>query len=240
MLSVRLRKRMPTQRETAAFALDVNFESEARTTALFGPSGAGKTLILDCLAGFVKPDEGRIEVGGTVLFDTQQRVNLTTQKRNCGYVFQNYALFPHMTVRENMAFATKDVARTESIAERFRLNDLMQRRPHQLSGGQQQRCSIARALLQEPRLLLLDEPARGLDLLLRDELYATLHQVQEQYQIPILLVTHHWGECLALAQQIVLLQEGKVVQTGTPEEIAKSPGSNFLRSLLGASPADLR
>lgn len=237
-IDVRIRRRLAAPRGGFPFVLDVVFQTTARTTVLLGPSGAGKTLTLDCLAGFLKPDEGHIRVAGTTLFDAAAKINLTPQSRQCGYVLQNYALFPHMTVRQNLCFAVPEktsasAQRVSEMLERFRLAELQQRHPHQLSGGQQQRCSIARALLREPRVLLLDEPARGLDVLLREELYATLRQVQREFATPILLVTHDWKECSALGEYAVLLEEGAAVQAGTLAELEKQPNSGFLRHLLG-------
>ncbi len=138
-------------------------------TVLFGPSGAGKTLTLDSIAGFVRPDEGRILLDDQILFDGDAGVHLAPQARRCGYVFQNYALFPHMTLRKNLEFAAERMPRLErhrkvnEMLEKFHLGEVSGRQPHELSGGQKQRCSIARALIGAPRLLLLDEPTRGLD-----------------------------------------------------------------------------
>src|SRR5262249_34567633 len=160
------------------------FQAGAGVTVLFGPSGAGKTLTLDSIAGFIPPDEGRILLDDEILFDGAARVHLSPQDRNCGYVFQNYALFPHMTLRENLAFAAERKPRLErhrrvnEMIDRFHLQDTAGRRPHEVSGGQKQRCSIARALIAEPKLLLLDEPAQGLDAQLRSELYEILRQVR--------------------------------------------------------------
>src|SRR5207342_2833788 len=142
----------------------------------FGPSGSGKTLTLDSIAGFVRPDDGRIILDDDILFDGPTGVYLPPQARNCGYVFQNYALFPHMTLRENLVFAAERRPRLErhrrvnDMLDTFRLADAAGRRPHEVSGGQRQRCSIARALIGGPKLLLLDEPAQGLDAPLRAEL----------------------------------------------------------------------
>src|SRR5713226_1327307 len=174
MLEARLHKTFPPRPDSAGFSLDLEFSATAGVTVLFGPSGAGKTLVLDSIAGFVDPDEGRILLDDDILFDGAARVSLIPQKRHCGYVFQNYALFPNMTLRENLEFAAERRPRLErhrrvnEMLEKFHLADVAGRRPYELSGGQKQRCSIARALIGgkrpgDPRLLLLDEPARGLD-----------------------------------------------------------------------------
>ena len=238
MIRARIRKHFPSSPESAAFTLDVEFEAEAGITALFGPSGSGKTLTLDSVAGFVKPAEGRIVVGDEVLFDAARGINLPPRDRHCGYVFQNYALFPHRTLRQNLEFAAERLPRLErhrrvnEMIEAFRLGDLSGRRPHELSGGQKQRASIARALLAAPKLLLLDEPAQGLDLALRRDLYTLLHQVRADFAIPVLLVTHDLDECFELGDQMLILHEGQLLQTGEPRQIADHPASLKVAELL--------
>src|SRR5271163_2343259 len=231
MLHARLRKTFPQRPDSAGFSLDVEFQAAAGVTVLFGPSGSGKTLVLDAVAGFVRPDEGRILLDDDLLFDGATGVHLPPQARNCGYVFQSYALFPHMTLRENLAFAAERRPRLErhrrvnEMLERFRLTEAAGRRPHELSGGQRQRCSIARALIGGPKLLLLDEPAQGLDAPLRAEFYETLRRVRADFQTPVLLVTHDLDECFELGDEMIVLREGKIVQTGAPREILDRPAS---------------
>jgi len=182
MIQARIRKRFPPGAGSIGFFLDVELEAGPGVTVLFGPSGAGKTLTLDSVAGFVRPDEGRILLDDGILFDGATGVHLPARVRRCGYVFQNYALFPHMTLRKNLEFAVENLPGLErrrkvnEMLDRFHLADVAGRRPYELSGGQKQRCSIARALVGSPRALLLDEPARGLDATLRDELYSVLRQ----------------------------------------------------------------
>jgi ABC-type sulfate/molybdate transport systems ATPase subunit len=155
-------------------------------------------------------------------------------------VFQSYALFPHMTLRENLAFAADRRPRLErhrrvnEMIERFRLTEAAGRRPHELSGGQRQRCSIARALIGGPKLLLLDEPAQGLDAPLRGEFYETLRQVRADFQTPALLVTHDLDECFELGEEMIVLREGRIVQSGAPREILDGPASLDVARLLGA------
>jgi len=239
MIRARIGKNFAAGAESAGFALDVEFEAEKGITVLFGPSGAGKTLTLDCIAGFVRPDEGRILVDDEILYDGAAGVHLAPRARHCGYVFQNYALFPHMTLRKNLEFAAARIPRLErhrkisEILEKFHLSDVSGRRPHELSGGQKQRCSIARALIREPRLLLLDEPARGLDAPLRAELYAILRQVRVEFGIPVLLVTHDSGECFELGDEMIVLRDGRVVQSGTPRNIFEQPANIEIARLLG-------
>ncbi len=233
MIQARIRKHF------RAFSLDVDFRAAAGVTVLFGASGAGKTLTLDCIAGFERPDEGRILLDDILLFDGAARVHLPPQRRHYGYVFQNYALFPHMTLRENLLFAAEKIPRLErhrrvkEMLERFQLADVEDRRPDQCSGGQRQRCSVARALVASPRLLLLDEPARGLDAPLRAELYEIIRQVRANFATPILLVTHDLDECFELGDEMLILREGRIVQSGTPREIADKPATLDVARLLG-------
>ena len=239
MIEARIRKRLPPGPESAGFSLEIEVQARAGITVLFGPSGAGKTLALDSIAGFVRPEEGRIVLDDQILFDAASGVHLPPQARHCGYVFQNYALFPHMTLRENLEFAAERIPRLErhrkvkDIIERFHLSDVAGRRPHQLSGGQKQRCSIARALIGSPRVLLLDEPARGLDAPLRAELYEVLRQVRADFGTPILLVTHDFNECFELAEEMIVLKDGRVVQAGSPKKVYEQPSSVDVARLFG-------
>jgi molybdate transport system ATP-binding protein len=239
MIQVRLRKTFPARSDSAGFVLDLEFSAAAGITVLFGPSGSGKTLTLDSIAGFVRPDEGRILLEDNILFDGAAGVHLPPQARNCGYVFQNYALFPHMTLRENLVFAAERRPRLErhrrvnEMIERFRLSDAAGRRPHELSGGQKQRCSIARALIGAPKLLLLDEPAQGLDAPLRAEFYDVLRQVRSDFKTPVLLVSHDLDECFELGEQMLILHGGRIVQSGTPAGILDAPANLEVARLLG-------
>lgn len=249
MIEARVRKHFAPGPESAGFSLDVEFRAAKGITVLFGPSGAGKTLTLDCIAGFVRADEGRILVDDQILFDAASGVCLAPQARHCGYVFQNYALFPHMTLRANLEFALERMGRLEGhrkvkeMLEKFHLSDVSGRRPHELSGGQKQRCSIARALIGAPRLLLLDEPARGLDAPLRAELYSVLREVRQDFGIPLLLVTHDFEECLELGDEMLVFREGRIVQTGPPRRIFEQPANVDVARLLGLYnllPAEIR
>ena len=249
MIQVRLRKTFAARPDSAAFALDLEFETKAGVTVLFGPSGSGKTLTLDLIAGFVHADEGRILLDDEILFDGTSNVHLAPQDRNCGYVFQNYALFPHMTLRENLAFAAERRPRLErhrhvsEMLEQFHLTEAAGRKPHQVSGGQRQRCSIARALIGGPKLLLLDEPAQGLDAPLRAELYETLRKVRQQFEIPVLLVTHDLDECFELGDEMLVLRDGKIVQSGSPHSVLDQPVNSDVAKLLGhfnLLPAEIR
>ncbi|MBI2685374.1 MAG: ATP-binding cassette domain-containing protein [Acidobacteria bacterium] len=239
MMEARLRKTFPAGAESRAFALDAQFEAEAGVTVLFGPSGSGKTLTLNCIAGFERPDEGRILLNDVILFDGAAKVFLAPQARHCGYVFQNYALFPHMTLRENLEFGAGSMKnlerhkRVSEMLERFQLLEVGGRRPHELSGGQKQRGSIARALLARPRILLLDEPAQGLDAVLRQELYAILREVQRDFPMPALLVTHDLEEALELGDQMHVFREGRIVQSGMPQAVLDAPASVDIARQMG-------
>jgi molybdate transport system ATP-binding protein len=239
MILARIKKRFAAGRESAEFTLDAEVRAADPVTVLFGPSGSGKTLTLDCIAGFVRPDGGRVMLGDDIVFDAATKVFLEPQARRCGYVFQNYALFPHMTLRENLQFAAEFRPKLDrhrkvtEMLELFRLGEIAGRYPRELSGGQKQRCSIARALLAEPRVLLLDEPAQGLDPSLRADLHEVLRNVRQSFKMPVLLVTHDLEEAFALADRMFLLDQGRVVQQGGPAEILDRPASLAVARLLG-------
>ena len=241
-LTVSIEKGYAGGPESAPFDLAVEFETRDELTVLFGPSGAGKTLTLDCIAGFVAPDRGRICFGTETLFDSEAGVKLASRKRRIGYVFQKDALFPHMTLRGNLEFAARgrpSDAATGTIEEtlaRFGLASLAGRRPHRVSGGERQRCSIARILVSRPRLILLDEPARGLDISLREQLYDVLAQVRAQYRLPMILVTHDLEEAFALGDRMLVYDRGRIIQDGPPSEIHASPASPEVARLLGIAP----
>jgi molybdate transport system ATP-binding protein len=239
MIEARIKKRFAGGRESSGFSLDMSFQAGPGVTVLFGPSGGGKTLTLDAIAGFERPDDGRILLDDQILFDGPAGVCLPPRARQCGYVFQNYALFPHMTLRQNLEFAVERVPRLErnrrvtELLEKFHLSEVAGRRPNQLSGGQKQRCSIARALIGSPRVLLLDEPSRGLDPALRGELHALLAQVRSEYEKPILLVTHDVEECFALADQVLIVTGGKVAQSGAARKVFEQPVTADVARVLG-------
>ncbi len=233
-LDARLKKFLPATRESSAFTLDVHIQAEAGITALVGPSGSGKSLSLNCVGGFVRPDEGRIMLGEQIYFDGASGLHVAPRDRRCGYIFQDHALFPHMTVRQNLQFAA-DLSKTPEKAtlnrrrkiaellERFELADLAGRKAAQLSGGQKQRAALARVLISEPRLLLLDEPTRGLDSRLKESFYAVLSQTRERLQVPVLLVTHELEECFRLADYVCLMDQGKAVESGAARKIFTRP-----------------
>ncbi len=244
IVDARLLKRLPPARDSEAFDLNVHLRAGPGITVLFGSSGAGKTLTLNCLAGFSRPDEGRILVRDEIYFDAAARVHLPPQQRRIGYMFQDHALFPHMTVRENLRFAASVAAgansrglqrnrRVNELLDLFELTDLAQRTPAQLSGGQKQRAALARVLIGEPRLLLLDEPTRGLDSRLRNAFYDVLHKTRQRLNIPALLVTHDLDECSELADFVYLIERGRFVQAGPRDAVFAKPASIEVARMLG-------
>ncbi len=242
-VDARITKRLPAGRMGAPFDLDIHLQLSSGITALFGPSGAGKSLTLNCLAGFAQPDTGRILVNDELYFDASTRVCLPPERRRCGYVFQDHALFPHMTVRDNLRFAAVSAAsdkralgqhrRINELLETFELKDLAVRKPAQLSGGQKQRAALARILASEPRLLLLDEPTRGLDARLRNGFYDVLDRMQDRLQAPIILVTHDLEECFQLARTICLMEDGRLLQSGPKDSLLRKPASVQAARVLG-------
>jgi molybdate transport system ATP-binding protein len=195
--------------------------------ALSGPSGAGKTTILRMLAGLADPDRGRIDVNGETWFDSDRRIRLSPQKRSIGFVFQDYALFPNLSVRQNVAYATgkNDAGWIDELLELTGLSALQHRLPATLSGGQKQRAALARAIARKPALLLLDEPLSALDAGLRGQLQDDLAALHRRFGLTTLLVSHDIGEVFKLARHVLRLERGKIVQAGTPAEV-------FLRKRL--------
>ena len=206
------------RRALDGFALDVAFRAPRGVTALAGPSGAGKTLTLRAVAGLLRPDAGRVACGGRVLFDAAAGVDLPARARRVGFVFQHYALFPHLTVERNVAYglhARPAAERAARVAELLRLVDLEgfgARWPRELSGGQQQRVALARALAPEPAVLLLDEPLAAVDAPLRARLGAELRALHERSGVPMLLVTHDPDEARRMADLVVRVERGRVVE----------------------------
>jgi molybdate transport system ATP-binding protein len=225
-IDARLVKRLPATSETEAFELDIHLKADKGITVLFGSSGSGKTLTLNCVAGFVRPDTGRIVVNDEVFFDAAAGINLPPQRRRCGYIFQDHALFPHMSVRDNLLFASPGRhGRVQELLEAFELTGLATRKPAQLSGGQRQRAALARIMVNEPRLLLLDEPTRGLDLRLRESFYQLLGQTRKQLQVPIVLVTHQLEECIRLGDVLCFMDGGRILQAGARDFVLARPAS---------------
>jgi molybdate transport system ATP-binding protein len=208
-------------------------------TVLFGPSGSGKTTVLRCLAGLDRPDEGHIQFGDEVWFDSARRIQWTPQRRNVGYLFQEYALFPHLTVAGNVAYGLGRLARTErrrrveEVLSLFGIAGLANRYTHQISGGEQQRAALARALARRPRLLLLDEPLSALDAPTREPLRRKLKRLLGTLDVPALLVTHDRVEALALGDEVVVMDGGGVRQSGPIQEVFDRPASAAVARIVG-------
>ena len=246
-IDARVSKTFSLPKASEAFRLDLHLQTENTAVALLGPSGSGKTLTLGCIAGFVQPDEGRILVNDELFFDSGERISRPARHRRCGYLSQEHALFPHMTIRQNLLFAAESRPRQKrltggglgrrraikEILETFELTGLADRRPDQLSGGQKQRAALARVLINEPQMLLLDEPTRGLDARLRDNFYRLFDTLRERLNIPLLLVTHDLDECLRLAEYVFYIEAGRIVQSGTRHDILTRPATLSMARSLG-------
>ncbi len=221
-----------------SFDLRTRFTVGGGITALFGPSGAGKTLTLRCIAGLARPDAGRIALDDRTLFDSALSVDLPSRDRSIGYVFQQYALFPHLNVERNVGFGISDLtkeersARVGSLLEIMDLGQMAKRMPSELSGGQQQRIALARALATQPALLMLDEPFAAVDLRVRRRLRAELVRIHELVGTPMLLVTHDIDEVRQLAGSLVLIDAGQVVRSGPTAEILAAPLDPVLADLF--------
>ncbi|ECL6263802.1 sulfate/molybdate ABC transporter ATP-binding protein [Campylobacter jejuni] len=191
-------------------------------TAIFGESGAGKTTLLKIIAGLIKPEFGRIEVGDELWFDTQKNVNLAMQKRKIGFVFQNYALFPNMSVKENISYAATSKQKAEELLSLMNLENLAKIYPKNLSGGQAQRVALARALAREPQILLLDEPLSALDFKMRSFLQDELVKILQHFKITTLLVSHDLAEIYKLSHRILELSDGKIIKDARTNEFFTS------------------
>lgn len=223
------------------FALDVEFETQnGEILGLFGPSGTGKSLTLRAIAGLLKPETGHIVLNEHTLFDGTSSVDVPSRKRRVGYVPQNYALFPHLTVAGNISYGLArrprswQRARVEEMVQLMRLDGLETRKPHELSGGQQQRVAVARALVTDPDVLLLDEPFAALDGAIRGRLQNELLAVHRQVRIPTLLVTHDLAEAYALSDRLAVFNEGRILQVAPKEEVLRHPTSRAVARFVGA------
>ena len=218
------------------FTLESSVSSDEGTLALLGASGSGKSLTLKCIAGLISPDKGRIEVDGRVLFDSAAGIDLRPQERSIGYLFQNYALFPNMTVRQNIEVAYRAGAQAEGkfdnkneevegLLSRYQISDLVDRYPVQLSGGEQQRVALARIFACKPRALLLDEPFSALDSYLRESMQADLKRIIREFDGSVILVTHNRDEAYKIADELVILDKGNSVATGSVRDVFQNPGN---------------
>jgi len=218
MISVRVNKKLHTS--TAFFDLRVEFNAQEGTfNVIAGESGSGKTTLLRVLSGLLTPDSGRIVINNEVWFDSEQKINLPVQKRKIGFLFQDYALFPNMTVKENIKYAARGEERVHAVIETVGLQELQNRFPVGLSGGQKQRVALARSLARDPAILLLDEPFSALDDRLRNELQDLLLTIFNQFKTTVFMVSHDKAEIIKLASRVILLDNGHVVQDGTPLDV---------------------
>jgi molybdate transport system ATP-binding protein len=216
-----------------SFRLELALALGRETFALVGPSGAGKTTVLRAVAGLAKPERGHVRLDGKVLFDSATRIDVPPEDRRVGFVFQDYALFPHMTVAQNVSYGAR--ARAPELLERFRIAHLAAARPGELSGGERQRVGLARALARDPSVLLLDEPLSALDPHTRAALRLELRKLLDELDLPVLLVTHDFHDAAVLADRVAALVEGRVRQVGTPSELIAAPADAFVASFTGAN-----
>ncbi|MGD0987873.1 MAG: molybdenum ABC transporter ATP-binding protein [Candidatus Sulfotelmatobacter sp.] len=237
ILSAEIRKSFPNAERK--FSLDVKFEAPPGFTILFGPSGAGKSTLLDCIPGLTTPDAGRIVTAERVLFDSNASVDIPVAKRGVGYVLQDLALFPHLTVEQNVEFGLASLPRSErqqradAMLRDFRVDHLKRQRPSEISGGERQRVALARALVTDPRTLLLDEPLAALDAATKSKIVADLRRWNEKHGVPILYVTHSREEVMALGERVLVMDQGRIIAQGTPHDVLHAPLRETVAQLAG-------
>jgi molybdate transport system ATP-binding protein len=229
MEKLELSIRVPLRSFDVELALDV----PPGVLALVGPSGAGKSTILRAIAGLLRPSDGRIALGPAVWFDSERKIHLEPERRSVGLVFQDYALFPHLTVAENVAFGSREPI--DTLLARFKIEHLARVRPAGLSGGERQRVALARALARRPSVVLLDEPMSALDASTREGVRVELGQILRSLALPTVLVSHDFGDAAALAENVAVIVDGEVVQYGTPQELVENPTTPFVASFTGSN-----
>ena len=235
MIEIDIRKKLFSAQGEFTLDLQLNIE-QGEFISLFGQSGVGKTTLLRCLAGLETPDSGSIKVNGENWFDSKTKVMLRAQHRHAGYMFQDYALFPNMTVRGNLEFALRPGASSQRVSELIELmglGDLQQRKPDTLSGGQKQRVALARALAAEPRLLLLDEPFSALDHDTSVRLQDEVLRLQRHFGVTTVMVSHDVGEVYKLAQRVMVIEHGRISKQGSPAELFKAGQASGKFSFAG-------
>lgn len=232
--SIRIRKSLGVQ-----FQLEVALEAQRGISILFGASGAGKSTLLNCVAGLATPDLGRITLGQKILFDAERNINTPIHNRQVGYVFQTLALFPHLTAEQNVQYGLSShlkverVQRCREVLESFHIAHLATRKPHEISGGERQRVALARSLVTDPLILLLDEPLAALDASTKSRIIDDLRAWNEQHAIPILYVTHSREEVFALGERVLVLDHGRILADGTPHHVIRAPRQETLANLAG-------
>jgi molybdenum ABC transporter ATP-binding protein len=231
MASLRIDLSLPLR----AFDLELALEAGPETVALVGPSGSGKTSVLRAIAGLARPRRGTVTCSGEVWFDSDAGIDRRPEDRSVGFVFQEYALFPHLSVDRNVSFGG---GRSDELLRRLRIEHLAHAKPSELSGGERQRVALARALAREPRVLLLDEPMAALDPHTRGKVRAELHDLLRELGLPALLVTHDFEDAAALADRVGVLVEGRLRQVGTPAELLGSPADPYVAEFAGANVID--
>lgn len=224
---------------TTDFLLDVAFDAPSGFTILFGASGAGKTTLLDCIAGLTTPDAGRISIGDRLLFDSSQGINIPLSRRRAGYVLQSLALFPHMTVMQNVAYGLAHISEAErkqratSMLDSFHIAHLARRSAREISGGEAQRVALARTLVTEPEVLLLDEPLAAIDFPTKSQIIDDLREWNRTHRVPILYVTHSREEVFALGERVLILDSGRILDYGIPHEVLSAPQLETVAQLAG-------
>src|SRR5271154_6873385 len=228
-----------SHRTSNNFALDAAFEASPGFTMILGPSGGGKTTLLNCIAGFTRPDSGRISLDTRVLFDSDEHIDMPVADRQLGYVFQNLALFPHMTVAQNVQYgiaklpADERRTRMTTMLESFRIAHLTARKPGGISGGERQRVALARPLVTNPAALMRDEPLAALDSATKSKILDDLRAWNKAHEIPILYVTHSPEEAFALGERVVVLEAGRILANGMPQDVLAAPRHETIAQLVG-------
>ena len=236
MIRIQLQKKLQDAEGEMPLSIDLEIE-QGSFISLFGPSGSGKTSILRMIAGLMKPDQGKIMVGDRVWFDHAGKQYLASQKRSIGFLFQDYALFPNMSVRENLEYALRKGQSNDLVDEMIEMTDLGEltdRMPGTLSGGQQQRVALARALVQRPDILLLDEPLSALDMRTRRKLQTLILELHKQLKLTVILVSHDIAEVIRLSEKVYVLHRGVVEESGTPIELFAKPASGSKFQVIGS------
>lgn len=249
MASVSVNNLFASYSKKRTMAVDgVSFDvKDGELFVILGPSGCGKTTILHCIAGLIRPDKGTIKIGDRVVTSTDEKIFVRPQDRNVAMVFQEYALYPNLTVRDNLAFPLECqglpkkqiLEKVQEVAELLGISELLNRRPAQLSGGQRQRCALGRALVRNPSVFLLDEPLGNLDAQLRVQVRYELRRIQRQLKATMVYVTHDQVEAMTLADKVILMRNGRIEQLGTPLELYEEPKNLFVASFIGSPPMNL-